>query len=91
MRTTAYIAAALGLTILASAAAESATIKVAAWNVNNLRHVLGEPLRSGAPARSAADYAILREYRDRLGTDVVALLEVNGPKAAALVFPARTE
>jgi hypothetical protein len=30
---------------------------------------------------------VLGEYRDRLGADVIALQEVNGPKAAALVFP----
>jgi hypothetical protein len=30
------------------AAAES--IKVATWNMNNLHHVLGEPLRDRAPA-----------------------------------------
>jgi endonuclease I/endonuclease/exonuclease/phosphatase family metal-dependent hydrolase len=79
-------ALALSSAMLASgAAAES--IKVAAWNMNNLHHVVDEPLRSGAPARSEADYALLREYRDRLGADVIALQEVNGPKAAALVFP----
>jgi hypothetical protein len=49
--------------------------------------VLGEPLRSGLPARTEADYAILQEYRDCLGADVIAPQEVNGPKAAALVFP----
>jgi endonuclease/exonuclease/phosphatase family metal-dependent hydrolase len=57
------------------------------WNLNNLHHVLGEPLRSGAPARTEADYELLRMYRDRLDADVIALQEVNGPKAASLVFP----
>jgi hypothetical protein len=57
--------------------------------VNNLHHVLGEPLPSGAPVRTEADYAILREYRDRLGADVIALQEVKGPKAAALVSTPR--
>jgi hypothetical protein len=71
--------------LTSGAAAES--IKVAAWNMNNLHFVVGEPLRDGAPSRSEADYAILRKYRDRLGADVIALQEVNGPKAAALVFP----
>jgi hypothetical protein len=59
MRTAASLAAALGLTILVSAGAESATIKLATWNMNNLHHVPGEPLRSGAPARTEADYATL--------------------------------
>jgi endonuclease I/endonuclease/exonuclease/phosphatase family metal-dependent hydrolase len=42
--------------------------------------------RSGA-GPLPADYATLREYRDRVGADIYALQEVNGPKAAALVFP----
>jgi hypothetical protein len=87
MRTAASLAAAVGLTILVSASAQSTTIKLATWNMNNLHHVLGEPLRSGAPVRTEVDYAILREYRDRLGADDIALQEVNGPKAAALVSP----
>ncbi|HSA82372.1 MAG TPA: endonuclease/exonuclease/phosphatase family protein [Geminicoccaceae bacterium] len=62
-------------------------MKLATWNMNNLHHVLGEPLRSGAPARTEADYELLRKYRDRLGADIIALQEVNGPKAAGLVFP----
>ena len=78
---------ALGLTILASATAGSATIKLAAWNMNNLHFVVDEPLRDRAPARSEEDYALLRKYRDRLNADVIALQEVNGPKAAGLVFP----
>jgi hypothetical protein len=73
--------------ILSSASAEATTIKVATWNLNNLHHVVGEPLRDRAPARSAEDYATLREYRDRVGADIYALQEVNGPRAAALVFP----
>jgi hypothetical protein len=77
---------ALGSAMLASgAAAES--IKVATLNMNNLHHVLGEPLRDRAPARSEEDYELLRKYRDRLGADIIALQEVNGPKAAGLVFP----
>jgi hypothetical protein len=88
MRTVAgSAAAALAVTMLVSAAAEPATIKLATWNLNNLHYVVGEPLRDHAPSRSEADYAMLRKYRDRLGADVIALQEVNGPKAAALVFP----
>jgi endonuclease I/endonuclease/exonuclease/phosphatase family metal-dependent hydrolase len=79
-------ALALSSAMLASgAAAES--VKVAAWNMNNLHFVVDEPLRPGAPDRSQADYELLRKYRDRLGADVIALQEVNGPRAAALVFP----
>jgi 5'-nucleotidase (lipoprotein e(P4) family) len=37
--------------------------------------------------RSAADYASLRNYAARLAADIVALQEVDGPEAAAQVFP----
>lgn len=62
-------------------------IRVASWNMNNLHYEIGIPLREGAPARSVEDYAILRKYAERLSADIIALQEVNGPKAAAMVFP----
>ena len=37
--------------------------------------------------RSDADYASLRNYAAKLAADIVALQEVDGPDAAALVFP----
>jgi len=74
----------LGYTSSSSAADQ---IRIAAWNMNNLHYEVGVPLREGAPARSEEDYAILRKYVERLGADVIALQEVNGPKAAAMVFP----
>jgi endonuclease/exonuclease/phosphatase family metal-dependent hydrolase len=60
---------------------------MATWNFNNLHYITGEPLRSEAPARSEKDYALLQEYRMRLNADIVALQEVNGPRAASRVFP----
>jgi 5'-nucleotidase (lipoprotein e(P4) family) len=39
------------------------------------------------PPRTAADYASLRAYAAKLAADIVALQEVDGPDAAALVFP----
>jgi endonuclease/exonuclease/phosphatase family metal-dependent hydrolase len=68
--------------------AASAEIRVARWNLNNLHHQLDEPLRPGAPTRTGADIDILRKYRDRADADIFALQEVNGPRAAQLVFPA---
>jgi endonuclease/exonuclease/phosphatase family metal-dependent hydrolase len=62
----------------------SAEIRIASWN---LHHQLEEPLRPGAPARTEADIEILRKYRDRADADIFALQEVNGPKAAQVVFP----
>jgi 5'-nucleotidase (lipoprotein e(P4) family) len=39
------------------------------------------------PPRTEADYATLRKYAAKIGADIVALQEVDGPDAAALVFP----
>jgi endonuclease/exonuclease/phosphatase family metal-dependent hydrolase len=75
----------LWLTTAAPAAADN--LRLASWNLNNLHHVPGEALRRGAPARGAEDYAVLRLYAQRLNADIVALQEVNGPAAAALLFP----
>jgi exonuclease III len=82
----------IGLLVLVLAAAlmstgVSAEIRVASWNLNNLHHQLEEPLRPGAPARTEADIENLRKYRDGADADIFALQEVNGPKAAQLVFP----
>ena len=64
-----------------------AGIRIATWNLNNLHYLENEPLRNGAPARSAEDLETLRRYVTRLDADIVALQEVNGPDAAALLFP----
>jgi len=37
--------------------------------------------------RSPTDYATLRKYADTLAADIIALQEVDGPDAAAQVFP----
>src|SRR5918997_634740 len=68
-------------------AAAEETIRVATWNIANLHHVVGEALRPGAAVRSEGDYAILRKYARRMNADIVAMQEVNGPRAARLVFP----
>jgi 5'-nucleotidase (lipoprotein e(P4) family) len=39
------------------------------------------------PSRGEADFAALQKYATRLDADVVSLQEVDGPEAAALVFP----
>lgn len=63
-------------------------IRVATWNLLNLHHETGVPLRTRAVARTDDDYAQLRTYLDRLDADIVAVQEVNGPRAARRVFPA---
>lgn len=74
--------------MLSSVSIAAGPIRIATWNMNNLHWVVGEPLLEGAPARSVADYKTLQKYAKRLNADIVALQEVNGPKAARLVFPA---
>jgi poly(3-hydroxybutyrate) depolymerase len=78
---------ALTLAFVLAGGSATAEIRVASWNLNNLHQRLGEPLRPGAPIRSVADIETLLEIRDRIAADIVALQEVNGPRAAHLVFP----
>ncbi len=78
----------LGVFLMAlSGGAGAETVRIATWNMNNLHFETGEPLRNRAPARSDGDFALLREYRDRMDADIIAFQEVNGPKAAHRVFP----
>lgn len=63
-------------------------IKLVTWNIAWLTaRAAGDPLLPrDVGARAPADLAILRGYAERLEADVVALQEVDGPAAAALVF-----
>ncbi len=70
--------------VVAEAIAE---LRIASWNLNNLHYLENEALRKDAPERSAEDLDTLRRYVARLDADIVALQEVNGPDAAALLFP----
>ena len=65
----------------------AAEVRIASWNLNNLHYLENKPLRKNAPERSAEDLDTLRHYFARLDADIVALQEVNGPMAAALLFP----
>ncbi len=64
-------------------------IRIASWNLNLLHWRTGGAVWRGAPARSEGDYRTLARYARGLAADVIALQEVNGPRAAARVFPAR--
>ena len=64
-------------------------IRIASWNLNLLHWRTGGALWRGAVARSEDDYRILARYARDLDADVIAFQEVNGPRAAARVFPAR--
>ena len=64
-------------------------IRIASWNLNRLHWRTGGALWRGAAARSDADYETLARYARVLDADVIAFQEVNGPRAAARVFPPR--
>ena len=64
-------------------------IRIATWNLNRLHWRTGGALWRGAAARSRDDYRTLARYARALDADVIAFQEVNGPRAAARVFPPR--
>ena len=64
-------------------------IRIASWNLNLLHWRTGGALWRGAIARDEDDYEVLARYARDLDADLVAFQEVNGPRAAARVFPAR--
>ena len=64
-------------------------IRIATWNLNLLHWRTGGALWRGAVARNEADYRTLARYARNLNADVIALQEVNGPRAAARIFPLR--
>lgn len=72
-----------------TAPAGAAELKLATWNIAWLTtKPTGHPdLPENVRARAAADLALLRDYARRLAADVIALQEVDGPEAAALVLP----
>ncbi|MFC0385031.1 endonuclease/exonuclease/phosphatase family protein [Muricoccus vinaceus] len=81
----------LALLLLATPAA-AAELKLATWNIAWLTaRPPGDPgLPQDVPRRAREDLDRLRAYADRLAADVIALQEVDGPEAAALVLdPAR--
>jgi len=78
----------LALLLLLGLPAAAAELKIAAWNIAWLttKPASHPDLPDNLRPRSAADFARLRAYADRLAADVVALQEVDGPLAAARVF-----
>ena len=64
-------------------------LRIATWNLNLLHWRTGGAVWRGAPARRNTDYRTLARYARNLNADVIAFQEVNGPRAAARVFPPR--
>lgn len=77
------------LLLLLSAPASAAELKIATWNLEwlTLRPAGDRALPPDVRPKGAESHALLRRYADELAADVVALQEVDGPDAAALVFP----
>jgi endonuclease/exonuclease/phosphatase family metal-dependent hydrolase len=63
---------------------DASPLTIASWNIRHLRSAD----QDGPAPRTDSDYARLRRYAEKLGADVVALQEVEGPAAAQRVFPA---
>lgn len=72
-----------------AAAAGAAELKLSTWNLDwlTLRPAGDAELPADVHPRQADDLAKLRRYAEILAADVVALQEVDGPAAAAAIFP----
>lgn len=79
----------LSLLLLLSAPAWAADLKVTTWNLEWLTlRPAGDPALPGnVQPKQPADRTALRRYAQELDADVVAFQEVDGPAAAATVFP----
>lgn len=79
----------LVLLVLAAAPARARELKIATWNLEWLTlRPAGDPaLPEGVVPKRAEDRGLLRRYAAALDADVVAVEEVDGPEAAAEVFP----
>ncbi len=77
------------LVLFVSLAAQAADLKVATWNLEwlTLRSAGDRALPDNVTPKGPADWALLRAYALALDADVVAIQEVDGPEAAARVFP----
>ena len=75
--------------LLLPTGAGAAELKLATWNLEwlTLRAEGDRALPADVRPKGAQDRAALRGYAEDLAADVVALEEVDGPEAAATVFP----
>ena len=65
----------------------SELIKVVSWNIANLHHEPGVPLRNGAVQRDEIDYQRLRQVIEDLDADILALQEIGSPAALGRIVP----
>lgn len=62
-------------------------ISFASWNIANLHHETGVPLRDRAFAREDLDFDRLSAVAESLDADIIALQEIGSPAALMRVFP----
>src|SRR5262245_3062984 len=67
--------------------AGAAERRIGTWNIANLHHEDGVPLRPGAQPRDAEDYDRLKAFAATLNLDIAALQEIGSPKALTRIFP----
>jgi len=65
-------------------------VRVMTWNIANLHFETNKPLpgRPNAPQRSDQDFQRIARIITDLDPDIIALQEVNGPKAVERILPA---
>jgi endonuclease/exonuclease/phosphatase family metal-dependent hydrolase len=75
--------------LLAASAVQAAELKLTTWNMEWLTlRPRGDPaLPADVVPKGPEDRALLRRYAALLNADVIAFQEVDGPQAAAEVFP----
>ena len=78
-----------GLALMTIDPASARVLKIATWNLEwlTLRAAGDAALPENVVPKRAEDRALLRRYAATLDADVVAMEEVDGPAAAAEVFP----
>ena len=65
----------------------SEMLKVVSWNIANLHHKPGVPLRNRAVPRDEMDYQRLRQVVENLDADILALQEIGSPAALGRIIP----
>lgn len=70
------------LTMILTLPASADVVKIATWNIENLRAAVGV----GENPRYAANYSRLREYAILLNADVIALQEIENETALVKIF-----
>ena len=65
----------------------SELLKVVSWNIANLHHEPGVPLRNRAVPRDKMDYERLRQVVENLDADILALQEIGSPAALGRIIP----